>query len=135
MITLTLPLPPSNHRHTGQNHLALHKRKNAYRRHAWLAAVRKVRPAFEPHTRVRVEAVLYVHNEFDDDNAAAMLKWPLDTLKQKQRGKIDWRSGLYDQCGYLLDDAPKHCEVAPPRQVVDRANPRIELSISPLEPS
>lgn len=70
----------------------------------------------------RVEATLYLHSVMDTDNCFARLKWPLDLL-------VRW--------GYLVDDKPAHCELAMPRQVIerDRAKQRIEFVITPITPA
>lgn len=65
--------------------------------------------------KARITATLYVHQRMDADNLFARLKWPLDCLVR---------------CGWLEDDGPDHLEwAAMPTQVVDRKNPRVEITL------
>lgn len=130
VVRLTLPLPPSQNANGGRHYMAKHAEKRRYQRMAWGQAVsqsvpkRSVLPVF-----VRMVARFYVVNIRDEDNLSQSLKWPLDTLKAKQRGNLAWRSGLYESGGYFWDDDPANCEVEKPEQEIDRKNPRLELTI------
>lgn len=131
-IRLTLPLPPSVN--TWPRHgLQLHRKKNEYRKMAWARAVTQARPLRDPPARVRVEARFYLRNLRDEDNLKGSLKWAMDALTLKQTGSLRWRQGVYDLCGYLVDDSPDCCRIGRPEQEIDRKNPRLELTITPTD--
>lgn len=130
MIRLILPLPPSPN-DTPSHHMEEHRAKRRYQGRAWLAAVKSQhRPLRDPPARVLVTAHLALENLRDDDNRNGSLKWALDALRQKQRGKLNWRQGLFDKCGYFIDDDPGHLTVGEVTQAIDRDDPRLELSIT-----
>lgn len=128
---LVLPLPPSPNKRS--SHWAVEQRaKNEYRAACWIQAVKQAMPrAIEDlPAKVIVQATFYLRNRRDEaDNLPGSLKWTLDTLKAKQTGKLDWRQGLYETKGFLIDDGPDHCEALPPTQYLDRKEPRVELEI------
>ena len=128
---LVLPLPPSGNLAEAGHPIETQKRKDRYRGQVWFAAGKQAIPRHveDLPEKVRVRAVFYVEALRDDDNLHWGFKWVLDALKQKQRGKMRWRQGVADQKGYLIDDDPAHCEVAKPEQQVDRANPRLEITL------
>lgn len=127
---LVLPLPPSPNRSRGR--WALYRAKRAYQRECWLAACGQELPPHTPPAHVRVKAArYYAKHPQDDDNAVASLKWPLDALKQLQRGKLDWRQGVCPTRGFFVDDDPGHLTLLGVEQVkVNRiVDERLELII------
>lgn len=132
MIHLTLELPPSPNA-LPRNHMARHRQKNEYRRTVWMQALEQTRPFRDPPAHVEVSPIFFVYNKRDEDNLAASLKWVLDALKQDQRGKLDWRQGVADRCGYFVDDDPKHLTLGKLRQSIDRDRPRLELILGYTE--
>ena len=131
-VRLTLPAPPLP-RSLGGHHMVTHSKKRAYQEAAWIRACLQSKPPRDPPSKVRVSAHFVVKRRVDPDNLRAALKFPLDTLKQKQLGSIAWRHGLYDLCGYFVDDDPSHLELGEITQTTDRANPRVEISIENLD--
>lgn len=108
---LTLPLPPSPNT-LPAHHMAAHREKNDYRRRCWVEAIGQHKPWRDPPEKVVMFARFRLLRKRDEDNLAASLKWVLDALKQKQEGDVWWRQGVYDRCGYLLDDGPDHLALA-----------------------
>lgn len=134
-IRLTLPLPPNPNDWGSVNKMAEAKKKNDYRKKAWIAAVSQAKPPRRPPSKARLVATVYTPESWDPDNRNASLKWVLDTLKQVQRGKMYWRNGLYDQCGYFVDDDDDHIKLlGQVHQEIDREDPRIEVAISYDDP-
>ena len=73
-----------------------------------------------PHDEVaprELASTLFLAKLMDSDNALARLKWPIDLL-------VKW--------GYLADDRPSRCKMLVPAQVIDRARPRVEFTITTL---
>lgn len=65
--------------------------------------------------KAKASAHLYVWNFYDDDGAAALMKWPMDWLVRN---------------GYLADDKRKVLRwTGYPEQTIDRAARRIELTL------
>lgn len=129
-VRLVLPLPPSN-QHSTAHGMAQVRRRNAYKRECWQAAVKQVVPSFKPPARVRVCALFNVRNLRDDDNLAASLKLVLDALKLRQRS-TRFRGGLYSERGYFVDDDPQHLALEKPAQRIDRKAPSLLLTVEPL---
>lgn len=127
-VLLVLPLPPGPNQWPSHP-MRLHKAKRAYQRAAWMAAIQQTTPHADPPEMVRIQAHRYGWNRLDEDGASASLKWVLDALRQKQRGKLDWRQGIYPTRGYLIDDDPQHCTVSTPEQTISRADARLILLI------
>jgi hypothetical protein len=97
----------------------LHWRVKYRRQKEWQARAlvfeKQLRGVHVPLEQVRVTAVLYPHQRMDDDNAIARLKWCLDLLVK---------------CQVIVDDKRPHCELAGiPEQIIDRKNPRVELTV------
>jgi hypothetical protein len=130
-IRLVLGLPDSPNRWP-KHPMVLHRAKRRYQRRVWVEACSQVKPLHDPPSRVEVHSKFYVRNVRDEDNLKASLKWVLDALKQAQKrdekGRT-WRKGLADDKGYFIDDDPAHCRVAEPTQVVDRSDPRVEITV------
>ena len=125
---LVLPLPISPNA-APTNGLHRHGHKRRYQKTVWVAAVMQHKPSIDPPVAVVVSAEFFVHSLRDEDNLKASLKDLLDALRQKQTGNIDWRQGLYDQCGYFIDDNPAHMTLGSVTQQVDRKNKRVEVTI------
>lgn len=104
-----LPVPISPNRRKS-NHFAMQRQKDDYRRAVWVAAIAQHRPYRDPPEYVSVWATLYLCRLRDEDNATASIKWTLDALRQVQQGACKWRwhkgAGLYQECGYFVDDDP-----------------------------
>ena len=112
LLTVKLPLPlPAND--LAAHPKAQHHQKNRYRQRAWTSAIMGTKPLRDPWQKVRVTItyILAPDDGHDDDAYKAMgTKWVLDTLKQRQKGKLDWRQA-YELCGFFIDDDPKHMEL------------------------
>jgi Holliday junction resolvase RusA-like endonuclease len=113
-MTITLPLPPNLG--NGRLHWRTKQAKRrAYQTNALILMAMESKIPAKPLPKARVTATLYVHQRMDADNLFARLKWPLDCLVRS---------------GWLEDDGPDHLEwAAMPTQVVDRKNPRIEITL------
>ena len=72
-------------------------------------------PPAQPHQRVRLDMVLHVWSEMDDDNALARTKPATDWLVRR---------------GYIADDRKGNIERRIPKQVVDRKCPHLEIRLS-----
>lgn len=136
-IRMTLPLPPSltnSGKGRSRHWRALEKEKDAYWQRLDLVLYMTGRlprgqsmppamfqvpsPPHDPIERAEASGVLYLWNPMDDGNALARLKWLEDWLVRR---------------GYLRNDSRKHLRwAALPEQVIDRANPRVELTVRPL---
>lgn len=125
-ITLIVPLPPN--RANARWHW---RKENRLRANYWahldrLRLLGEVPPPPQvPWQKVRARATLYVHNRMDQGNAMARLKW-----------LEDWLTGRKDVGGtprgeqYIVDDGPDHLIYEGlPEQVIDRKNPRIEITL------
>ena len=129
---LLLPLPPSRNRvESFRNGLHSHTAKRRYQRKAWAAAVGQERSRRDPPARVRVSAHFRLYGPLRDEDGLD-LKWVLDTLRQHQTGKLRWRQGLYDECGYFVDVSPEHLELGSVTQEIDRLNRGLVLTLEPV---
>ena len=127
---LILPLPPARNAQGGRTSpKAAHWVKRRYQTRAWVAAVQQQRPTLDPPAKVRVTAHFKIYGPLRDDDGLDM-KWVLDALKQKQKGSLAWRLGLFDQCGYFVDDDPSRLELEKPTQVIDRKDRCLVLTIT-----
>lgn len=124
---LTLPLPP-NRANAREHWRTTDKRRRLYYERAqqvlmreldWVADMAtgkmRIRVKFALRERMRLEATLYVRNRMDRGNAVARLKWVEDVLVN---------------FGLLVDDNEKWLDLQMPTQVIDRKNPRIELTLT-----
>jgi hypothetical protein len=121
-VRFVLPLPP-NRANDRSHWRKVAREKKAYRedldilqlvglRHPFMVP----RPPDAPLRRVEVRATLYVHQLMDEGNALNRLKWLEDWLVTR---------------GYIMDDDRESLRwAAIPDQIVDRKNPRVELTIS-----
>lgn len=133
-ITLDLPLPPSPNKILNSHHMKIARRKNAYRKEAWVAAVMQSLPVRDPPDRVKIHATIYYsRNPRDPDNAVASLKWALDTLRQKQVGSIDWKQGIANEKAYFIDDSPAHMELEVEQvKILHDKDQKLTVVITPL---
>jgi hypothetical protein len=122
-ITLVLPLPPrltNSAKGRSRHWRALHREKRAYWEAVDLRRMLKriPPPPAEPMEQAEVSATLYLWSPMDDDGALARMKWILDWLVRR---------------GYLVDDSRKHLRwTALPEQVIDRKEPRVEVTLTPV---
>ncbi len=128
LIRMVLPLPPSPNEYPG-HYMQITRVKNSYRAECWNAAVSQQRPPRDPPAHVTISPAFFTSRTWDADNLASALKFPLDCLKQLQRGRMRWRSGLYTACGYFIDDDPGHMTLELPTQAIDTKVPRLDLII------
>jgi len=130
MTILVLPKPPSPNTRSAHP-LAEYKRKNDYRRECWATAIKQTKPPRDPAAMVVVSAMFYVTHLMDPDNLAASLKYVYDCLKQKQTGHVRWRQGVYDKCGWMIDDDPAHLTIASigQKRVPRKVLVRLELEL------
>lgn len=111
-LTLPLPLNRANAR--------LHWRAESRKKLAYMAECdqRQLAGLIEAPTvtwqEVSGTAVLFLHQEMDDDNLEARMKWPRDWLETR---------------GYIVDDKDLHLIVS---QQIDRKRQRVELDITPV---
>lgn len=132
-VKLVLPLPDSPNRWPSHP-MAEHRAKNEYRRAAWVRLLMQGKPPRDPPQFVKVRATFYLPRRRDEDNLAASLKWPCDTIKQDNgNDSLTWRQGVATECGWLVDDSPEHMELVAVEQVTDRENPRLELELTTTE--
>jgi hypothetical protein len=119
-LTLTLPMPPNIA--NGRMHWRVkHQKRRDYIDACDMRVKAKLapHPPWKPLLRVTLNATLYCWSLNDDDNALARIKWAADWLKTR---------------GYLVADKRPHCRFTIPEQVIDRANQRLVLTITPLTP-
>ena len=125
---LTLPLPP-NRANAREHYWVTHKKKKTYYAKAELALrgqcawvmnmatgrprVRAERPCTKP---MRLAATLYVWAKMDQGNLVARLKWLEDAL-------VNY--------GLLVDDNEEWLDLQMPKQVVERKNRRVEITLTP----
>lgn len=118
-LTFTVPLPPNMA--NGRRHwrTALRDKKAYANSLTVLYAQGKIpKPPREPLQSTQIRATLYVHQPMDDDNALARLKHLID---------------FFVRFGYIVDDSRKNLRWAGmPDQVIDRKNPRVELTLTPI---
>lgn len=88
-------------------------------------------PFADPPSHVTVEAVFhFCRQPRDEDNLQAGLKWTLDALRQRQRGNLKWRHGLWLNRGYFVDDDPQHLTLSTKQaRVGSRKEEHLELVI------
>ena len=118
---LVLPLPPNIANGSHGHWATRHKAKLAYWRECDMRAVANLIPGSPaaPPQRARIAVTLYLWAHMDDSNVMRRLKWVEDWLTTR---------------GYIVDDSRKHLEYAGlPAQVIDRKNPRVELTIEATE--
>jgi len=129
-VRLDLPLPFSQN-DIASHHMEEHREKNRYRKATWAEACAQQRPTLDPPEVVRVGALFHVGRLWDDDNRAQAMKWILDCLKQRQTGSLRWRQGLFDLCGYFVDDDPDHLhlEAVPAQSLREGRENRAEIYI------
>ena len=101
---------------------AKHRARVAYRNQCAARLYARLIPAAPaaPLSGVRLDSTLYLWSTMDDDNATARLKFAADFLK--------W-------AGYIVDDKRPHCRFTIPEQVIDRANQRLVLTLTPAPAS
>ena len=127
MPTLILPVPPSPNRWPS-HHMMLHRMKRNYQARVWVSAIEQAPPLNEPPFPANVDVTLWLKRFRDEDNLHASLKWLLDALKQKQKGSLAWRKGLYTSKGYIRDDDPDCIKLAV-FQII--GTPRCQVRITP----
>lgn len=127
--SLRLPLPPSINAMGSMHPIYRGTTKRRYQRSAWTHAVSQLQPLRDPPEHVTVSAHFRVHNLRDEDNLTGGLKWVLDALRQNQTGSLEWRQGVYDRCGYFVDDDPKHLSLGSVTQELLRSDKGVTLTI------
>ncbi len=113
---LILPLPP-NRANAREHWRVTQKNKERYYETAEVAIMTQCRSNVPP-VRWTLTATLYVWAKMDLDNLVARLKFPLDCLVRT---------------GVLVDDNEKWLDLQMPKQVVDRKNPRVEITLTPCD--
>ncbi|MGA7270148.1 MAG: hypothetical protein WB239_03665 [Acidimicrobiia bacterium] len=115
---LTLPLPP-NLLNARMHWRTRHAKTEAYYQQCtlWAVAGKCPRAPLQMPEKAEVRATVYLWSLMDEDGLTGRLKWP-----------IDWM--VYQ--GYLTDDKPKNMSLAKPAQYIDRKNPRVELTVTPI---
>lgn len=118
-LTLELPLPP-NMANARMHWRKKHAERTRYRAQCDILALTGKVPGLPaaPLSSVTLNATLYLWATMDDDNALARIKWAADWLKTR---------------GYIVDDKRPHCRFTIPEQVIDRANQRLVLTLTPQE--
>lgn len=117
-LTLELPLPPNMA--NGRGHWrAKNRERRAYLEECTNRYVCRLLPLApnEPLHPVTISATLYLWAHMDDDNALARIKHAADFCKH---------------VGYIVDDKRPHCRFTIPEQVIDRANQRLVLTLTPM---
>ena len=119
-LTLCLPLPPNRANARGHWWKQHRQKKDYFYTLDLRVMLRKLPGAPEvPWERAELAAHLYVHNRYDDDNAVSLCKFPIDWLVSR---------------GYLVDDKRAHLRLAGiPWQTIDRDDPRMVLTLTPME--
>ena len=117
-LTLTLPLPPN--RGNARGHWRkIQRDKTAYYAAADIALYNQLGPRspnWRPQ-RMRLTSTLFVWQPSDPDNSVSRLKWVIDSLVRY---------------GLLYEDRGAWLELEMPKQVVDRKQQRIELTLTPV---
>ena len=113
---LTLPLPP-NRANAREHWRVTHRNKVEYYELARNALrVQRLFPLSRTSVRMRLDATFYLWSKLDPGNLVARLKWVEDSLVKK---------------GLLVDDNEKWLDLQMPKQVVDRKNRRVEITLTP----
>jgi len=120
-ITMRFPMPPAR-ANDARGWKGRHFGKQRYYADCdtWLLGKLIPKPPKTPWAGMEYTATLYVFNRFDDDNASAQLKWPLDWLELR---------------GYVVNDREARI-LEPPRQVISRGKDRrseVVLQVVPIE--
>lgn len=119
-ITLDLPLPPSKNELPLQE-MARIRAQNRYKRRAWAAAMEYQAPTTSPPAMVRATAHFRTGNTWDEPNLWTALNLVLDALSRPKPGgpPPGWRQGIAERKGLIVDDSPRHLEVAAITQTVE----------------
>ncbi len=125
--TLELPVPMAQNQVSG-NFMSAARQKKAYQRAAWTHAITQSRPDRDPPGHVTLSAHFRLYGPLRDEDGL-WLKWVLDTLRQHQTGSLAWRQGVYDQCGYFVDDDPAHLTLGPVTQEIDRKHVGLAVTL------
>lgn len=128
MTRLELPEPPSVNA-LPSHPMQRHKAKRDYQRRTWVKACIQSPPPVNPPQTVRIDAHFRLHALRDEDNLTASLKWVFDSLRWMQ-ADIRFRSGVYENRGYFIDDGPEYLTLGKVTQVVDRKNRGLTLTIT-----
>lgn len=122
-ITMTLPLPPrltNSDKGRSRHWRALHREKLSYWSELDMRRYTRLIPR-APETPLRyayIRVTMHLHNWMDDGNAMARMKWVEDWLVKS---------------GYLVNDSRKHLRYEGlPEQRINRREPRIELTLTPV---
>ena len=117
---ITLPLPPNRGNARWHFRTEHRKKKEYWHRCDWQRLGGNIpAPPDTPPERVTVRATLYVHSKMDRlDNIYSRLKWTWDWLVAH---------------GYMAGDKGDQADwCEPPKQVIDRKNPRVEIELEPM---
>lgn len=120
MIEFHLPIPPSRNKVEKAHPIHTHKAKRKYQRAAWAAAVSQHKPFRDPPEQMMIKCHFRLYGPLRDEDGLDV-KWVLDALRQHQVGNQRWRRGLYTECGYFVDDSPRHLIVSKSTQEIDRS--------------
>lgn len=135
-VVLNLPAPMSTNQWP-KHPMSLHKAKAYYMALAWAEALtNETLPFRDPPPMMQVESTFLLRNLRDEDNLKGSLKWALDAFSASAKGKLKWRSGIMDRCGYWVDDSPRHLRIHEPEQVVTRGYDAqtLKLTITEVTP-
>lgn len=129
---LDLPEPPTMQSHVNWRSRAGQVRK--VKQAVWASACSCVRPFREPPGRVRLHAHFRLWNRRDPWNLPGNLKPVIDALQQTSTAvdPEDWRGGLFEGRGYLIDDAD--AEVGVITQEIDRDDRGLTLWVEVTDP-
>lgn len=131
-LTLTVPLPPNlTNRRSGRSHWRVVRNEQLayWNRLDNLRLMGEIPPPPpEPWRKARARVVLYVHQRMDHSNAMARLKWIEDWLAGRKK------HGIPRGEQYIVDDSPDHLVYEGlPGQEIDRKNPRVEITLTPIK--
>lgn len=134
-LTLTLPLPPSRNETEGRHHMLVHRMSQDYKRRAWFKALGQHPPKYPDELPEVVEVHLtFVSKDGKDADNHVTPKWPVDAIKAKQRGKVEWRQGVAVEKGYIRDDSERHMRLVGIQHVrSDNIEPCVIVKITPRE--
>ena len=115
---LVLPLPP-NRANAREHWRVTHRKKREYYgvAHGALLGQLGGMAGYAPG-RMRLDATLYLWAKMDQGNLVARLKWIEDSLVRY---------------GLLVDDNEKWLDLQMPKQVVDRKDPRVVITLTPVK--